>query len=173
MITTTLFILGNRLLRWYNTITMRPWCIHFGREINAKKNDKLMVKIQPAAGNNNICSSTCFFVIKEPADKKKRKGEKTGEAATVVPGIRITSRTLWKTTNKLEAGLAAKSRDNEGQTRCSHVCFIGLVATCDVPATWQRKNCRYFSTWSRWDHEKTNLVFRRSPDRGGNVLTSS
>ena len=55
---------------------------------------------------------------------------------TVVPGIiRITSRTLWTTTNKLEGGAAAKDRDNEGQMRRSHVCFFGLVATCDVPDT--------------------------------------
>ena len=35
------------------------------------------------------------------------------------------------TTNKLEAGPAAKGRDNEGQMRLSHVCFFGLVATCE------------------------------------------
>ena len=46
--------------------------------------------------------------------------------------IRITSRTLWTTRNKLEAGPAAKGRDNEGQMR---VCFFGLVATCDVSGT--------------------------------------
>ena len=39
------------------------------------------------------------------------------------------------TTNKLEAGPAAKGRDNEGQMRRSHVCFFGLVATCDVRGT--------------------------------------
>ena len=49
--------------------------------------------------------------------------------------IRITSRTLWTTTNKLEAGPAAKGRDNEGQMRRSLVCFFGLVATCDVHGT--------------------------------------
>ena len=37
--------------------------------------------------------------------------------------------------NKLEAGPAAKGRDDEGQMRRSHVCFFGLVATCDVPDT--------------------------------------
>ena len=44
----------------------------------------------------------------------------TGEATTVVtvvPGMRITSRTLWTTTNKLEAGPATKGCDNEGQMR--------------------------------------------------------
>ena len=53
----------------------------------------------------------------------------------LVPGIRITSRTLWTTTNKLEAGPAAKGRDNEGQMSRSHVSFFGLVATCDVRGT--------------------------------------
>ena len=47
----------------------------------------------------------------------------------------MTSRTFWITTNKLEARPAAKGRDSEGQTRHSHVCFFGLVATCDVPGT--------------------------------------
>ena len=39
-------------------------------------------------------------------------------------------------------------------------------------APGQRKSCRYYSISSRWDHEKTNIVFRKSPDRGG-ILTSS
>ena len=47
----------------------------------------------------------------------------------------MTSKTLWTTTNNLEAGLAAKGRDNEGQMRRSHVCFFGLVATSNVPGT--------------------------------------
>ena len=78
---------------------------------------------------------TGIFLKRTSRQKKKKIGEKTGEAATVVPGTRITSRTLWTTTNKLEAGPAAKGRDNEGQMRRSHVCFFGLVATCDVPGT--------------------------------------
>ena len=47
----------------------------------------------------------------------------------------MTSRTLWTATNKLEAGPAGKGADNEEQMRRSHVCFFGLVATCNVPAT--------------------------------------
>ena len=31
---------------------MWPWCIHFGRERNAKKNENLLVKIQQAAANS-------------------------------------------------------------------------------------------------------------------------
>ena len=45
--------------------------------------------------------------------------------------VRITSRTPSTTTNKLEAGPAAKGRDNEGQMRR----FFGLVAACDVRGT--------------------------------------
>ena len=89
-----------------------------------------------ASSSNIICSSTWHFFLRTSRQKKtKNRGKKTGEAATVVPGIRVTSRTLWTTTNKLEAGPAAKGRDNEGQMRRSHVCFFALVATCDVPGT--------------------------------------
>ena len=63
---------------------------------------------------------------------------------TVVPGIRITSRTLWTTTNKLGAGPAAKGRDNEGRMRRSHVCFFGLVATCDVAGTCPKQKLPLF-----------------------------
>ena len=116
-----------------------------------------------------------IFFKNQPTKNTKKQVKRTGEATTVVPGIRITSRTLWTTTNKLKAGQAAKGRDNEGRMRRSHTCV--LLRSCrDVrrprhPAA-QRKNCRYFSTSSRWDYEKTNLVFRRSPDRGG-ILTEN
>ena len=52
---------------------MRPWCIRFGGERDAKKNEKLIIKMQHAAANNIISSRTYFF--KEPADKKKQKIE--------------------------------------------------------------------------------------------------
>ena len=82
-----------------------------------------MVKIQQAAANNIISSSTSFFLFKnQPTKKNKKEGEKIGEATiNTVPGIRITSRRLWTTTNKLKAGPAAKGRDNEGYMRRSHL----------------------------------------------------
>ena len=53
------------------------------------------------------------------------------------------------------------------------MCASSVSSRCAMsPAPAQRKHCRYFSTSSRWDHEKTYIVFRRSPDRGG-ILTSS
>ena len=68
--------LCNRLFRWYNTISMRPWCIHFGRKRNAKNKEKLMAKIQQKVANNFICSSTCFFLNKQRKKKAKKKGKK-------------------------------------------------------------------------------------------------
>ena len=69
--------------------------------------------------NENTASSSkqyyfleyLVFFLKNKPTKKQKIGGKTGEATTVVPGIRITSRTLWTATNKLEAGPAAKGRD--------------------------------------------------------------
>ena len=54
-------MLSNRLLCWYNTITMRPWCIHFGGERNAKKNENLIVKTQQAAANSSVISPTTWY----------------------------------------------------------------------------------------------------------------
>ena len=165
------FILGNRLLRWYNTITMRPWCKHFGRERNAEKNENLIVKIQQAAANNIIRSSTCFFFKNRP--KKKKKGGKELEKLLPLYLVYVSHqgrfgqpRTNWRR-GRLQN--AATTRD-----RCVvHMCASSVLSRATSPAPAQRKNCRYFSTWSRWDHEKTNLVLRRSPHRGGIVLTSS
>ena len=119
---------------------MRPWCIHFGREENAKENENLAVKIQRAAANTNISSSTWYFQKKKNIQQKKsiqvyrwKQLEKLLPLYMVY--VRSHSRTLWTTTNKLEAGPAAKGRDNEERMRRSHVCFFGLVATCDVPGT--------------------------------------
>ena len=107
--------------------------------------------MQQAAANNTISSST-FFLYRTSRQKEQKEGEQTGEATTVVPGIRITaSRTLWTTTNKLEAEPAAKGRDNEGQMRRSHLCFFGLIATCDVPGT-------------HLPNAKTAAVFQPHPD---------
>ena len=52
--------------------------------------------------------------------------------------------------NKLEAGPAAKGRDDEGQMRRSHVCFFGLVVTCDVAGT-------------HMPNAKTGTIFQMGP----------
>ena len=125
-----------------------------------KKTKKQIVKIQQAAAHDIICSSTWYFLHRTRRQKKQNRGKKNGEATTVVPDVHITSRTLWTTRpNCRWARLqkAATTRDR---------CVIHMCAS--APA--QRKNFRWFWTWSTWDHEGTNIVFRRSPDRGDIVL---
>ena len=99
-----------------------------------------------------------FF--KEPADKKQ--GGKSVEKLLLIPLylVYVSHQGGRTTTNKLEAGPAAKGRDNEGQMRRSQL-FSVLLRRATSPAPAQRKNYRCFPTSSRWDH-KTNLVFRRS-----------
>ena len=139
---------------------MRPWCIHFGGERNAKKNEKLTDKTVSSSKQQCYFPDYLVFFFKELAPqahkKNKKWGKQTGEATTVVPGIRMTSRAFWITTNKLEARPAAKGRDSEGQTRRASPV---LSRRATSPAPVKRKKCHYFSTSSRWDHEKTNLVF--------------
>ena len=146
----------------------------FARERNAEKNEKILLKIQQAAANNTVCSSTWYIFLKETSLQKKinnnNRGKKLEKVATVVPGIRITSRTLWTTAKKLEARPAANGRDNEGQMRRSHACFFGLVATCDVRGTCPTQKLPPFFNVIYMGPRKTNIVFRRSPDRGGIVL---
>ena len=114
---------------------MLPWCIHFVWQRKKREKERnFKVKIQQAAANNIISSSTCFFVgwffkmlffFKEPADKKKNRGKKMEkQLATVVPGIRITSMTLWTNTNKLEAGPAANKRPRQRGTDASFTCVL-------------------------------------------------
>ena len=158
---------------------MRPWCIHWQRK---KREQERKLNSKNTASSSNYLLEYLFFFFEEPADKKKTKiGGKNWRSyyeyqvrRTVVPGIRITSRTLWITTNKLEAGPAAKGRDNEGRMRGSHVCFFGLVATCDVPGTCPAQKLPLFLNLTQMGPRKNKyIVFRRSPDRGGIVLTSS
>ena len=131
------FILGNRLLRWYNTITMRPWCIpHFGGERNAKKNENLIVKMQQAAANNTISSST-FFLYRTSRQKKQKKGGGNLRSYYDVPLYLVyvshqgrfgRPRTNWR---RGRLRKAATTRN-----RCVvHMCFFGLVGTCGVPGT--------------------------------------
>ena len=79
---------------------------------------------------------TCFsFFENQPTKKKKRKKLEKLRTLYLVSGMRITLRTLWTTKNTLEMKPAAKGRENEEQMRRLHVCFFGLVVTCDVPGT--------------------------------------
>ena len=71
------FILGNRLFRWCNTITMRPWCILFGRERNAKKNEKSTLKNAASSSKQYYLLEHLLFFSRTSRQKKtKNKGEK-------------------------------------------------------------------------------------------------
>ena len=107
---------------------------HWQRK-NCEKERKFNSKNTASSSKQYYLLEYLVFFFKQPADKKKQTRGGKKWRTTVVPDIRITSRTLWTTTNKLEAGPAVKGRDNARQMRRSHVCFFGLVATCDVPGT--------------------------------------
>ena len=135
---------------------MRPWCIHFGRERNAKKSENLMLirsKNTPKSSKQYYLLGYLVFNFKNQPTKKR--GE---ELEKLLPGIRTPSRTLWTTTNKLEAheqtgGPRTNWRRGRLQTaattreRCAvHMCASSVFSRRASPAHAQRKNCRYFST---------------------------
>ena len=109
------------------------------------------------------------FLLTESADQKRQKnrGENWRNYYDVlVPGMRITSRTLWTTTNIRKAGPAAKGRDNEGQMRRSHVCFSGLVATSDVPGTCPTQKLPLFFNVVQMGPRKKQMSYFGDPQTG-------
>ena len=154
---------------------MQPWCIRFGRERNAKKNETLIVKIQQAA-NNTISSSTWHFFFKnQPTKKTKTRGE----------NWRSYYRCTWYTYHVKDAldnheqtgGGAGCKRPRQRGTDASFTCV--LLRSCrDVRRPRHLPNAKtaaifqpHSSSWGscRWDHEKTFIVFRRSVDLGGSM----
>ena len=129
-----------------NTTTMRPWCIHFGGERNAKKNERLTVKIQSAAANNIISSSTWYFFKRTSQQKNNNSGNKVEKLLPLYlvyvshQGRFGQPRTNWRR-GRLQK--AATTRD-----RCVVHLFSSSVLSrrATSPARAQRKNCRYFST---------------------------
>ena len=169
------FILGNRLLRWYNTITMPPWCIHFQiwQRKKREKEREFNSKNTASSRKHYYLLAYLLFFLRTSRQKQKNRGK---ELEKLLPLYLVyvshqgrfgQPRTNWRR-GRLQK--AATTRD-----RCVvHMCASSVLSRrATSPAPAQRKNCRYFSTWSRWDHEKTSTVFRRSPDRGGIILTSS
>ena len=69
------FILGNKTasLIQYNHHAALVHTLLFGKGRNAKNNENLIEKIQQAAANNIICSSTWYFLFKNQPTKKKQK----------------------------------------------------------------------------------------------------
>ena len=132
-------------------MTMRPWCI---RTLWQRKKrecyEDFIVKYRKQQYTIFI-ARVPFFFFEEPADKKNRKKRGGGNWKSCCRCTWCTYhiKDALETTNKLEAGTAAKGRDNEGQMRRSDVCF-GLSL---------------FLNLILMGPQKANLVFRRSPDR--------
>ena len=170
------FILGNRLLRWYNTITMRLWCIHFGRERNAKENENVIVNIQQAAANNIISSSTWQFFKRTSRQKKTKNGGKKLEKVLPLYRTRITFKDALDNCEQTGGGAGGK-RPRQRGTDASFTCV--LIRFCrDVRCPRHLPNVKTAAIFQPHPDEtmKKQLsyfeVFRRSPDRGG-ILTSS
>ena len=166
------FISGNRLLRWYFVQYN-----HHAALVHTLRGRKKPEKGRKIDRKNTASSSKQYYFeylvkfFKEPTDKKKKdRGTKSWEATSIVPGIRITSRTLWTTTIKLEAGPAAKGHDNEGQMRRSHVCFFGLVATCDVPGICPTQKLPLFFNFIHMGPRKNKHNFLHSYEYASWVL---
>ena len=142
-------------------------------EQESEKERKLHSKNTASSSKQYYFLEYLVSSFKEPADNNNKKGEKNGEATTVVvPGIRIASRTHWTTTNQLVAGPAAKGPDNEGQMRRSHVCFFGLVATCDFPGTCPTQKLPLFFNLIQMGPRKNKYRISGIPRRGS-IQTSS
>ena len=96
---------------------MQPLRIHFGGERNVKNNETNCTN-SAAASSSKQSSSIC---LEEPAEKKGKKRTAWSRSRYECAGTwYVPHEHLWQpTTNKLEAGPAAKGRDNEGQMRRS------------------------------------------------------
>ena len=111
--------------------------VHTLWQRNAEENANLLAKNTASSSKQYYFLEYPFHFFKRSSRQKKKKkiGGKNWTSYYDVPLYLVyvsRSRTLWTTTNKLEAGPPAKGRDNEGKMRRSYVCFFGLVATCDV-----------------------------------------
>ena len=135
------------------------------RKKREKKNEKLIIKMQQAAASNIISWSTCFFFLKnQPTKKTKNRGKKLEKKLLPRPLYLVylshqgrfgQPRTNWRR-GRLQK--AATTRD-----RCVvHMCASSVLSRrATSPAPAQRKTCGYFSTSSRWGHEKTFFAFVR------------
>ena len=142
----------NRLPRFFDLI--QPPCgpgVHFSGERNVSNNEIVKIQQQQQAAANN----PRVFVWKNQP-KKMEKRTSWSRIRYENPGAWYVSHEgnlRQPTTNKLQAGPAAKGRDNEGHMCRSHASSVlSRRATSAAPA--QRKNYRS----SRWDHENKSRI---------------
>ena len=100
---------------------MRLWRIHSGGEKNAKNNEIVKRQQQQQAAAN---IPRVFVWKNQPKKGKKNVQRGPGGAGTSTWYISREGYIRQQNTNKLEAGPAAKGRDNEGQMRRSHASSV-------------------------------------------------
>ena len=149
---------------------MWPLRIHFGEERNVKNNEIAKIQQQQAAANNPR-----VFVWKNQPKKKGKTYSvvQLGAGTSVqVPGTFHMKDTFDnQPRTNLRRGLLQKAVTTTD--RCvAH--FFGLVETCDVRGTCPTQQLLLLFNLIQMGPRKTNLVFRRPPNRGGvHVLKSS
>ena len=95
-------------------------------EIETRKRTKFNRKNTASSSKQYYLLEYLFFFSKEPADKKNsNRGKKLEKLLPLyLVHIRITSRTLWTTTNKLEVGPAANKRPRQRGIDASFTCVL-------------------------------------------------
>ena len=134
--------------------------MHFDGGRNTKNNDILRSSTKKHSSSKQQQTIIEHFFGRTSPKKEKTVQRGPGAGASIQePGTyQIKDYLRRPTTNKLDAGPAAKGCHNEGQMRRSRASTVlSRRATSAAPA--QRKNCRHSSISSRWDHEKTFLYF--------------
>ena len=140
------------------------------REKNTKKNENLIVKLQQAAANNIICSSTVPVFLFSRTSRQKKKEKKTGEATNVVPGIWYAYHIKDALDNQEHTGdEAGCKRSRERGTNASFTCVL-LWSCRDVRRPRYLSNAKtaaIIEPHPDGTTKKQKLVFRRSPHLGG------
>ena len=133
------FILGkNRVLRWHDAITMRPWCIHFRRERNAKNNEKLIPSKYSKQQQTALFARVPGIFFKWTSRHKKQKiGGGNWRSYYDVPlylvHVSHHGRFGQPRTNWRRGRLQKAATTTDRYVVHMYVCFFGLVATCDFP----------------------------------------
>ena len=137
-----------------------------------EKERKINSKNTASSSKQYYLLELLIISLKEPPDEKtKNRGKNWRRCCLPLYLVYVSHqgrfgqpRTNWRR-GRLQK--AATTRD-----RCVfHMCASSVLSRrATSPAPARRKNCRYFSTWSSWDHENTNLVSEiPRPERYGAI----
>ena len=132
-----------------------------------------MVNIQQAAANKMTFSSTWYFSLKNQPTKKQKIGEKNWRSCYRCTWYTCSIKDALDNHEQTGGGAGCKMPRQRG-TDASFTCV--LLRSCRDVRRPQHlpnaKNCRYFSTWFRWDHEKQISYFGDPQTGEVHVLTS-